>query len=260
MKISIVTINRNNKVGLEKTVASVLQQSYNNIEYLVIDGESRDGSVDVIRACENFIAFWVSEADNGIYHAMNKGLYKATGDYVLFLNSGDYLANSNIIERIAKQLQDEDVFYGNIGIIQNGVLHELPSGSRIEFFKRYQHNLPPHPATFIKRSLLRRLGGFDESYKIIADVVLISRIFSSEAVTYQGGNFLVTIFDTEGLSSRPENQHAAYLERKRFISKEFPQYLHDFEQIYKKSLFTHLHAGLGTFSSKFKRLVSFIKT
>ena len=91
LKISIITINYNNKSGLEKTIESVLQQTYDNIEYLVIDGNSTDGSKDVIKKYKHRISYWVSEPDSGIYNAMNKGGTKATGDYLLFLNSGDVL-------------------------------------------------------------------------------------------------------------------------------------------------------------------------
>src|SRR5690606_105779 len=91
MKISIITINLNNRAGLKATMASVLEQTYAHVEYLVVDGGSTDGSVDVITSHADRLAYWVSEPDRGVYHAMNKGIERATGEYLLFLNSGDRL-------------------------------------------------------------------------------------------------------------------------------------------------------------------------
>ncbi len=89
MKLSIITINKNNAYGLRKTIQSVINQTYSNIEYIIIDGASTDGSIDVIKKFEDKIDWWASEPDTGIYNAMNKGIKIATGDYCQFLNSGD---------------------------------------------------------------------------------------------------------------------------------------------------------------------------
>ena len=89
-KISIITINYNNFEGLKKTIKSVINQTWKDYEYIVIDGGSNDGSVEYLKSLDNTINFWVSEADNGVYHAMNKGINKANGEYLLFLNSGDH--------------------------------------------------------------------------------------------------------------------------------------------------------------------------
>lgn len=235
MKVSIVTINWNNKEGLEKTIRSVINQSYSDLEYIVIDGGSNDGSIEIINKYSDKITFWSSEPDKGIYNAMNKGLAKARGVYVLFLNSGDYLANDQVIETLMRDVQDEDVIYGNIGVYQNGNIKEILSASHVYYNIKYQHDLPPHPATFIKGALLRQYGGFDEGYKIIADVVLISKVFSSANIKYNHFNGLVTIFDLHGISSKGDNQKKIYEERKRFIINEFPHYINDFEKIYSNS-------------------------
>lgn len=97
MKISIITINFNNKDGIEKTISSVVAQTYKDIQYIIIDGDSTDGSVEVIKKYHEDIDYWISEPDKGIYDAMNKGILKATGDYVLFLNSGDYLSIEELL-------------------------------------------------------------------------------------------------------------------------------------------------------------------
>src|SRR3954468_8744814 len=121
MKLSIITINFNNAAGLRKTMESVVSQSSQHFEYIVIDGGSTDGSAEVIQQHAGKLAYWVSEADNGIYNAMNKGILKASGDYCQFLNSGDTLASPYVIERMLEVLPDCSIFYGNM-------IKALPNG------------------------------------------------------------------------------------------------------------------------------------
>jgi glycosyltransferase involved in cell wall biosynthesis len=108
MKITVITINHNNKSGLEKTIKSVCNQSNTDFEYIVIDGGSSDGSKEIIEDYQNEIACWVSEKDNGIYHAMNKGIKEAAGEFVVFMNSGDVFYNETIIDSLLNQLKDTD--------------------------------------------------------------------------------------------------------------------------------------------------------
>jgi glycosyltransferase involved in cell wall biosynthesis len=239
-RISIVTVNLNNDIGLTKTIESVVGQTYRNIEYIIIDGASTDESVRVIKTYETSLSFWISEKDSGIYNGMNKGLLNAAGDYILFLNSGDYLASPCVIYDVVVQLEGEDVIYGNIGILNSGRLKVIPSARKIEYYLNYQHNLPPHPAIFARLDLVRKLGGFDEQYKVIADVALISRIFKSKNLSYKYLDILVTIFDTNGVSSDKANSEKIYQERKEFLTKEFPHYLPDFEKIYRTTLLQKL--------------------
>ncbi|NJO90458.1 MAG: glycosyltransferase [Chloroflexia bacterium] len=112
LKLSIITINLNNARGLEKTIKSVVNQTYSNVEYIVVDGGSIDNSVNIIKSYEKSIEFWISEKDNGIFHAMNKGIEKATGDYLLFLNSGDCLFSTTVIEKVFGNKQNKDLLYG----------------------------------------------------------------------------------------------------------------------------------------------------
>ena len=113
MKLSVVTINRNNASGLRKTIESVVNQTFHDFEYIVIDGASDDGSVDVIKEFADKITYWVSEPDGGIYSAMNKGVRKAQGEYVQFLNSGDFLVDGHVYERFFTGDIYADVAYGN---------------------------------------------------------------------------------------------------------------------------------------------------
>ena len=113
-KISIITINYNDKYGLSRTIDSVLNQTYEDFEYIVIDGNSNDGSKEILKNHDLSIDYWVSEPDSGIYNAMNKGIRVAKGDYLLFLNSGDYLCDNDTIHNVAKEIDGgKDLYYGN---------------------------------------------------------------------------------------------------------------------------------------------------
>ena len=130
MKLSIITINYNNAVGLKKTLDSVAAQTYTDFEYIIVDGASTDGSVDIIREYENALASrpsplashlkWISEPDTGIYNAMNKGIRLAHGEYTLMLNSGDYLVDEQVIEKVLLLLDGTDIIQGNtVSVINN---------------------------------------------------------------------------------------------------------------------------------------------
>ena len=114
MTLSIITINFNNVAGLKRTVDSVLHQTADDFEYIIIDGASTDGSREFIESCSSKLAYWVSEKDNGVYHAMNKGIGHARGDYLLFLNSGDYLNDAEVLARVFNRPLQEDIIYGDI--------------------------------------------------------------------------------------------------------------------------------------------------
>ena len=117
MKFSIITVVLNSKSSLEKTIKSVAEQNNSNIEYIIIDGGSTDGTVDIIKKYDNFISLWISEQDKGIYDAMNKGLKKATGDYVWFLNAGDEIYSSDTLSFINTLEDDADAYYGEVEYI-----------------------------------------------------------------------------------------------------------------------------------------------
>lgn len=237
IKLSIVTINRNNGIGLEKTIESVLNQSFKDIEYIVIDGGSTDNSKTIMQQFSQYIDIAISEQDAGIYNAMNKGLAKANGEYILFLNSGDILYAPNVLQELLNEISGEDYFYGNVVLMNDAQeIKILPSAETIYFADQYQHNLPMQPVFFAKKKLLQQFGGFDEQYKIIADVVLIAKICSLN-LRYKFINIPVTLFDTNGISSQKKNQAKIYKERQHFVKSTFPQYLEDFERLYKKSFF-----------------------
>ena len=236
--VSVVTINRNNSIGLEKTLLSIIAQTYSYIELVIVDGASVDGSVNVINKIVSnnqglVRVLAISEPDSGIYNAMNKGLKNSTGDYVCYLNSGDIFFDKQAVENVFSHFNNEDVLYGNLCIHVGSNLKTIKSNPEVRFFDKYQHDLPPHPAMFVRRSRILEVGGFEEEYKIIADVVLISRLFSNRNLSYKCVDIPITIFDLSGVSSKIENQMLIYGERKKFISRNYPHFIKDLEKVYR---------------------------
>ena len=203
MQLSIITINYNNKSGLKQTVESVLSQSFTDFEYIVIDGGSTDGSVDIIKNNSGEIDYWVSENDFGIYDALNKGIGKANGNYLMFLNSGDCFAGNNTLDLVHQQLNnapDIDVFYGDTYFKTRNPdktsLHKHPAVLDLWFLKDKNLN---HQSTVIKSGLFKEFGCYPLEYKLAADHWLYLKSFIA------GKRFLhidcaLAIYDRQGLS------------------------------------------------------------
>ena len=169
MKVSIVTINWNNKVGLEKTINSVLSQTFTDYEFIVIDGASTDGSDDVIEANKDRIDYWVTESDSGIYNAMNKGIYAAHGEYCYFLNSGDVFASNDVLSDIFKNDVKENFVCGNIIWDEKGKLRKDDSyRNRDWLFSLYDiySGFLCHQAFLVKREMFDEYGYYDETLRI----------------------------------------------------------------------------------------------
>lgn len=168
--VSIITINFNNSSGLEKTIRSIHLQNFVDYEYIVIDGGSTDESVDIIKKHQNFLDFWISEPDKGVYDAMNKGLEMVKGEYVYFLNSGDTFYRDNVLSKISDIIQREqpDILYGRINDINEvtGIsqIRDQSGLNKIDLFKK----MVCHQAIFCKRHLFDN-NAFDLSLKIKAD-------------------------------------------------------------------------------------------
>ncbi len=201
MKLSIITINLNNSIGLKKTIESVVNQSSEDFEYIVIDGGSTDGSIDVIKEFKDKISYWESEPDNGIYHAMNKGLKMAKGEYCQFLNSGDYLSASDVTERMLSNMPECSILYGNMLKLMAGgwILNnkEIPVNSLLTFYTGTLN----HSSAYIKRNLFEKYGYYDENLKIVSDwkFYLITVGLNSESVSYR--DIDVSCFDMKGISN-----------------------------------------------------------
>ena len=228
MTLSIITINRNNAQGLEKTMRSVASQIGVDFEYVVIDGASTDGSVEVIRSLEASFGGrlkWISEPDKGIYSAMNKGIGMATGDYLQFLNSGDCLASEDVTQRMLRALESNEypsILYGNMlkDIPDGKILRDRCfAGRKISFLGFYTGTLNHSPA-YIRRNLFEKYGRYDENLRIVSDWkwYLQAIILGDESPFYV--NIDVTLFDMTGISET--NKALDKAERKRTLSELIP--------------------------------------
>ena len=204
--IDIVTINLNNKKGLERTIKSVLTQTFaNEINYVIIDGGSTDGSVDVIKKYEDYIDYWVSEPDNGIFNAFNKSLSHLKGDYVLFLNSGDYLASETIIEGVSKYLGEHDIVYGNL-IVFNENGNHICNVREIAYIKEkldesfFRRTAMPHQASFI-RTDYQKQHPYDETFKIAGDWKFFREAIMKNKCTYSTIPFAISYYGENGIST-----------------------------------------------------------
>ena len=230
MVVSIITINYNNLEGLKKTMKSVLEQTYGNIEYIVIDGGSTDGSKEYIEEHSESLAYWVSEPDKGIYNAMNKGIDKASGNYLLFLNSGDWLVDNGAIGEIEPERFQKDVISCNIQVIGGERDFIKCPPPEISFSYLFRDTLP-HQSTFIKKSLFKKLGYYDENLTIVADWKFFILALCKFNATYGYIQKVISTFNLEGLSSQKENQINFKKERQIVLKKEFDVFTKDMKNL-----------------------------
>lgn len=218
MKLSVITINLNNRQGLHRTIESVInQKDADSLEFIVIDGQSNDGSSELIRSFGDRIHKVVIEKDSGIYNAMNKGIRQAQGEYLLFLNSADVLKNEETIARILPHLNGSDLVIGlteyknqKTGELQ---LTKLPAGGcNLNYLIRASL---PHQSTFIRRELLAE--GYDETLKICADWKFFLQAVCINKCSLGTTDEVVTLFDMSGISSNAQNYQAIYAEKKKVL-------------------------------------------
>ncbi|AYV57245.1 glycosyltransferase [Leptospira kmetyi] len=223
-KVSIITINFNDHKGLEKTIQSVQSQTFKDYEHVIIDAASKDGSVDVIRKYKNGISYWVSEKDKGIYDGQNKGIKAAKGEYCLFLNSGDFLANPNVLTEVfAKNDIDADFIYGDMLIDSgNGKITYGKSPDELDLYY-LSYEVLWHCATFIRRSLFTKFGTYDLSYKIAADVDFFLKAIGVGGASWKYVGKPISQFNTFGFGSNPKNQALLENERKRMREEHLPR-------------------------------------
>lgn len=226
MKLSIITINLNNAAGLQKTVESVVKQTFTDYEYIVIDGGSTDGSAEIIKQYADNITYWVSEPDKGIYNAMNKGIAKAKGEYCLFLNSGDWLINSTGLQNVFDRQPTEDIVYCSLQTEKN-IWYYPQKLSVLFFFKR----TIPHPSTFIKTALFSTVGCYNENCKIVSDWEFFIQAIIKHQCSYRNIAFALTHFNLDGISENPAFKELARNEREKVLKENFPMMYDDYQQL-----------------------------
>ncbi len=221
--ISIITINYNNADGLQHTIDSVLQQLDKNFEYLVIDGGSTDGSVEIIKRHKQHINYWVSEQDSGIYDAMNKGISKATGRYLMFLNSGDCLSANNIMQicdESIRKFTGIDIFYGHVVFIKENGRNPWrhPAELDISFLKKENIN---HQASLIKAGLFKEFGAYPEKYKLAGDHWMYLISFANDK-KFKNIDHVLVDYDGKGMSHKNRERYDA--EMKEMWHELIPAY------------------------------------
>ena len=225
MKISIITINYNDKIGLEKTYKSVVNQSCKDFEFVIIDGGSNDGCVQFLENNSQNIHYWISEKDKGVYNAMNKGIKAAEGDYVIFMNSGDAFNNNFVLATMLPTLNENYGFvYGNSVYYRDNIFERNQTPPKILTFNHFFSDGLNHQAVFIKRQLFYDSFFYNENYKICSDWEFFIINICLKSVSYKYVETSVVDYDLGGMSAKAENLIIYKQEREITLRKYFPAF------------------------------------
>ena len=189
MKVSVITVSFNSLNTIERTIHSVLNQTYSDIEHILVDGRSNDGTYQIIQKNINNISKFICEKDNGIYHAMNKGIKASKGDIICILNSDDFFIDKNVITNVVKKFYENkkiDVIFSNIKFFEKinskFKITRIIKASIMTVNKFRFGWVPPHPGMFVKRDVYKKLGLYNEKYKNAADYDFIIKVFLSKII------------------------------------------------------------------------------
>jgi glycosyltransferase involved in cell wall biosynthesis len=220
-KFSIITVVYNDVENIEETIKSVINQTYKNFEYIIIDGNSDDGTVEKIKKYEKKISYWVSEKDKGIYDAMNKGIKKARGELLYFLNSNDFFYNNDVLKNVAEQYLEKgkpDILYGRLYCKYNDSLRKDTISPKINPKKRLPNGSTIyHQSSFIKKKAFEDLGLYEIKYKLAGDYDFFCRCFVAGLEFCYIEN-IVSIFNRGGRSS---NSDLCYEENSQIVYRHF---------------------------------------
>jgi len=240
VKLSIITVNLNNDEGLERTLKSIFDQSFSDFESIVIDGLSDDRSVEIIELYKDKINYWVSEKDFGIYNAMNKGIHKAKAEYCLFLNSGDFFIDENVLSKVFNHKFTEDFIFGNLKVFVGDKIVGTHKGlDDISFLDLYLGKIK-HQSSLIKKELFDKFGHYNEELKIIADWEFFLKTLLIEKASYKHLDIDISYFDNEGISNH--NAKLVHEERDLILKKHIPEMiLQDYSGFEKQNPYLRLH-------------------
>jgi glycosyltransferase involved in cell wall biosynthesis len=206
MKISVITVCYNSARTLERSLLSVAGQDWSAIEHIVIDGASTDGTTEILERFRSRLAYSVSEPDNGIYDAMNKGLTHTSGDIVCFLNSDDQYASANVLSMVASQMQEHklDALMGDASFFHESNSTRMVRRYRSERFSPARLAwgwMPAHPALFLSKEVVSRVGRFKTDYRIAGDFEFIVRTFHGHDLRYRHFPEVLVRMQTGGVST-----------------------------------------------------------
>lgn len=205
--VTVITVVFNGAATLEHTMRSVIEQTYDNVEHIIIDGGSTDATLDILHKYEDSIDYWVSEKDAGIYDAMNKGIALARGDYIGMLNSDDYFAAPSALEKIAKHLKasNADAVFSCLDIVDPANLNRVLRKYRISSYSPFMLRIgvmPPHPTFYCKKSCYEKAGPYRTDYRIAADFEMLARLLLKHQITWKFLDATTVKMRSGGLSSR----------------------------------------------------------
>jgi glycosyltransferase len=223
MKVSVITISLNSAKTITDCISSVDTQTYRNIEQIIIDGGSTDGTVEIVQNSKGSISSFLSEPDKGIYDALNKGLELATGEIIGILHSDDYFASDDTISRIVEKFSEEgnkktDGVYGDLVYVHtdhNEKICRYWKSSRFKYEELKKGWMPPHNTLFLRKEVYKKHGNFDTSYKIASDIDLMLKVFSDKTLHFEYLPEVITKMRVGGISNNPANfllKNKEYLE------------------------------------------------
>lgn len=222
MKISVITVCRNAEQHIEGTIQSVINQTkFDNIEYIIIDGASTDKTTEIIAKYQDKIDYFISEPDSGIYNAMNKGIKVATGDFIIFLNSGDYYINELVFEQFLPCLEktEKDLVIGNLFAFDKYTADMVRINEKFldKFLFNYQSI--PHPSTFFRRTIFEKVGLYNENYRIVSDFEWYLKYFNEFNGNYDYVDKYVVFFDLNGICSSKQHEELHFKERNEVLNR-----------------------------------------
>jgi glycosyltransferase involved in cell wall biosynthesis len=225
-KVSIITINYNNLEGLQRTIESVASQTWQELEHIIIDGGSTDGSLECIENNAHRFQYWVSEPDKGVYQAMNKGIAEASGEYLLFLNSGDHFYNKEVLANNHHYIKEQAIIYFNLQVVEGEkvFVKDYPA---VLSFSYFLIDTLPHPATFIAKRLFEATNLYNEDFKILSDWKFFIDSICKFNATYKKINTTLSTFYIGGMSSNPLNRLIKQEEKQQVLEKDYAPFVQD---------------------------------
>jgi cellulose synthase/poly-beta-1,6-N-acetylglucosamine synthase-like glycosyltransferase len=215
--ISIITVSYNAIISIEETLKSIIGQTYDNFEYIIIDGGSTDGTKEILEKYREYFSYYVSEPDQGIYHAMNKGVLKATGQFIYFIGADDTLIGDSVLNTVSKFLLDEDkVYYGNVIFSKRNIIYD----GKFNSIKLVTRNIS-HQSIFYPAGVFKEFR-FNPKYRIFADYDLNLKLFGNSSFTFKYLPITIAIFNDEGASGTNTQDVNFEKDRLCVIKNNFP--------------------------------------